>query len=493
MRQKIKNFLKRILPPPMRVFQREITRVLNAIAGVQKAIKTSREQTLSELQKNQQQLLSELASTRKQQEHILSELAGTRKQQEHILSELACIRKQQDHANTELKQQEQLVIDLYQKLSQQTLQNAQSINLLAQDTSVVKQLVENQGEELSVQVQRQGHRVIQKIDRIERRNKNLPVISVLIPVYNVESYLRQCLDSVVNQSLKNIEIICVNDGSTDGSGRILDEYASNDPRIKVIHKLDNEGLLLARKTAVECATGQYLLFVDSDDLIDLNLCAFAEEITKTEYADIIQFGAGVCDYSNNEKKVSWLRRALMPSDKRFSDSKVLTEAYVSRSYVTSLWGKLYKTELCKKAYADLPDTHCYVGEDIFTYFFLAHHAQSYKAIPTRAYYTYRHGLGVTNTETMPLEKFELYCSMAYFDRYIYDRLICESNDQSLQDSYTGMIRRLATDCCNIYAYRMQEQDKEAALKILVSHWADNDIADDVAQKILGFSLRQRLQ
>ena len=481
MLRKIKNFLKRILPPPMRVFCREITRVLDAVAGVNRSIKTTQDQTLGELrscQKNQQELLRELVGMRKQQEHILDELISIQRQQEEATAEL----------KNRIKQQDQLIAELYQKMSQHTQKNEESFDLLARDTSAVKELVENKGEELSDQIQRQGHRVIQKIDRINRHAQNLPIISVLIPVYNVEAYLRQCLDSIVNQSFKDIEIICVNDGSTDGSGQILDEYAEKDCRIKVIHKPNNEGLLLARKTAVEVAVGEYLLFVDSDDLIDLNLCAFAEEITRSEYADIIQFGAGVYDYANDEKKASWLRRVLMPSDKRFSAPEILTEAYVSRSYVTSLWGKLYKTELCKKAYADLPDTHCYVGEDIFTYFFLAHHAQSYKGIPTRAYYTYRHGLGVTNMETMPVEKFELYCNMAYFDRYIYDRLIHESNDQALKESYDGMVRRLATDCCNIYANRMKEKDKEAALKILVSHWADSAIANEVSQKILGFSL-----
>lgn len=465
MLQRIKNFLKKILPPPMNVFFREITRVLDAIAGVQKTVKASQEQ-------------------------IVRELHLSRKDQQMILSELADMRKQQEQKNTELvhiiRQQEQLITELCKELS---LHEA-AINRVAQDTDVLKQLVEKQSTELSGQVQRQGHRVIQKIDRLNRRAENLPIISVLIPVYNVEPYLRHCLDSVVQQSMKEIEIICVNDGSTDRSGSILDEYAGKDNRIKVIHKQKNEGLLLARKTAVEAAVGEYLLFVDSDDFIDLNLCAFAEEITRTEYADIIQFGAGVCDYSNNEKKVAWLRRALMPTDKEFSSSDVLKEAYVGRSYVTSLWGKLYKTDLCKKAYADLPDVHCYVGEDIFTYFFLAHYAQSYKGIPTRAYYTYRHGLGVTNTETMPLEKFELYCSMAKFDRYIYDRLIRETNDPALLESHTGMVRRIATDCCNIYAYRMQEEDKEAALQMLVSYWGDSAIADEAAQKILGFSLRQ---
>ena len=92
----------------------------------------------------------------------------------------------------------------------------------------------------------------------------MPKVSVIIPVYNVEKYLKQCLDSVVNQTLKDIEIICVNDGSTDNSLEILEEYAQKDNRIIIISQ-ENQGQSVARNIALEKATGEYVGFVDSDD------------------------------------------------------------------------------------------------------------------------------------------------------------------------------------------------------------------------------------
>ena len=89
---------------------------------------------------------------------------------------------------------------------------------------------------------------------------NNPKISVIVPVYNVEKYLSECLDSIINQTLKDIEIICVNDGSTDNSLSILKEYASKDNRIKIIDK-ENEGLGYTRKVGLDNATGDYILFV----------------------------------------------------------------------------------------------------------------------------------------------------------------------------------------------------------------------------------------
>ncbi len=107
-----------------------------------------------------------------------------------------------------------------------------------------------------------------------------PFLSVIIPIYNTEKYLRQCLDSVISQTYENMEIICIDDGSTDGSYKILDEYASRDFRIKLKHK-SNGGLVSARKLGVAEAKGKYIGFVDSDDWIDSKmyerLCGVALE------------------------------------------------------------------------------------------------------------------------------------------------------------------------------------------------------------------------
>lgn len=98
-------------------------------------------------------------------------------------------------------------------------------------------------------------------------NKNYAGLSVIIPVYNSEKYIAQCLDSIINQQYKNLEIICVNDGSTDNSGQILDEYALKDSRVKVIHKT-NGGASAARNIGIDIATMPVIAFVDSDDTIE---------------------------------------------------------------------------------------------------------------------------------------------------------------------------------------------------------------------------------
>lgn len=95
-------------------------------------------------------------------------------------------------------------------------------------------------------------------------------ISIIIPIYNVEQYLPQCLDSIINQTYKNLEIILINDGSTDNSGKICDNYAKVDNRIHVFHK-KNEGVSSARNLGLEKCTGDFIGFVDPDDFIELNM------------------------------------------------------------------------------------------------------------------------------------------------------------------------------------------------------------------------------
>ena len=97
----------------------------------------------------------------------------------------------------------------------------------------------------------------------------MPLISVIIPVYNVEKYLRECLDSVINQTYKNLEIICVNDCSTDSSPEILEEYAKKDRRIIIKKNPKNIGLGLTRNEGIKIASGEYIHCLDSDDWLEL--------------------------------------------------------------------------------------------------------------------------------------------------------------------------------------------------------------------------------
>jgi len=115
-----------------------------------------------------------------------------------------------------------------------------------------------------------------------------PKVTIILPVYNVEPYLRQCLDSVVNQTMREIQIICINDGSTDGSPAILEEYAAQDPRIEVYHQ-ENQGGGSARNAAYPHIRGKYAYFADPDDWLELDLCQQCWDKAEASESDCVVF------------------------------------------------------------------------------------------------------------------------------------------------------------------------------------------------------------
>ena len=156
-----------------------------------------------------------------------------------------------------------------------------------------------------------------------------PKISVIVPVYNVEKYLSECLDSIVNQTLKDIEIICVNDGSTDNSIFILREYASKDNRIKIIDK-ENEGLGYTRKVGLDNAKGEYILFCDSDDKY------VADDVFEKIYNEIKK--------NNSELMIFRFLYGDRNSDLLDNTNKSI----LIFNFYFSAWSKLYKKEFLDK-------------------------------------------------------------------------------------------------------------------------------------------------
>ncbi len=146
------------------------------------------------------------------------------------------------------------------------------------------------------------------------------LISIIIPVYNVGKYLGKCLDSVINQTYHNIEIICVNDGSTDNSYDILLEYAKKDSRIKVINQ-KNAGVSAARNTGLDTAAGKYIMFIDSDDWVDDNIC---EELYTALYKN--KSDASMCCYAREFKDHS-LNSEIFGDDYAFTGNSFKEEFF----------------------------------------------------------------------------------------------------------------------------------------------------------------------
>lgn len=169
------------------------------------------------------------------------------------------------------------------------------------------------------------------------------LVSVIVPVYNVENYLRQCLDSIVNQTLKNIEIICVDDSSTDRSKDILKEYSQKDKRIKVVTQ-PNKGAGAARNNGLSIATGKYLSFLDSDDFFEPDMLEAAYNKAEEDKADFVVFKSDqYYTEENRYAEVAWtLREKEIPPYTPFNHRQMTDNIF--KVFVGWAWDKLYNRE-----------------------------------------------------------------------------------------------------------------------------------------------------
>ena len=185
------------------------------------------------------------------------------------------------------------------------------------------------------------------------------LISIVIPVYKVEKYLEKCIQSVINQTYENLQIILVDDGSPDNCGKICDEYAKKDHRIEVIHK-SNGGLSDARNKGLEIAKGEYIGFVDSDDYIEADMYEVLYNLLKQYNADV-----SICNfYTVSQGKIS-IKNADNGINE-YNRIEILKEILLDKNIQSYAWNKLYKKELFDEIKYPIGKKY----EDIGTTFYL---------------------------------------------------------------------------------------------------------------------------
>lgn len=218
------------------------------------------------------------------------------------------------------------------------------------------------------------------------------LISVIVPVYNCERYLERCIESIIKQTYKNIEIILVNDGSTDNSGKICDLYAQKDSRVIVIHK-ENSGLPGARNVSIASARGKYIAFVDQDDFVKEDFVEILYDLVEANQADI-----AICAYDRgkaNEFPVSHNKTEVRVEN--YTAEEMLKNWHGKYKHQeTVAWNKLYRKEVFDKYNICYPDGWC-CGEDVYTTHQIV--AKATKIVITNEvlYYYFNNGSGIMST------------------------------------------------------------------------------------------------
>ena len=212
------------------------------------------------------------------------------------------------------------------------------------------------------------------------------LVSIIVPVYNVEKFLDKCIESIIKQTYKNIEILCINDGSTDGCSDILDKWGDKDERVKVIHK-ENGGLISVRRLGAKTANGEYLAFIDSDDYVKEDMIELLLKSALEAKSDIAVAGFETVD--ENGKPLQTIAPKYGVVDSKEALRALLCDDFLETG-LYPVWNKLYKTSLFDAL--SFPSGIFNLGEDQYLNLLLLKKADKVSFLPNLVYsYVQREG------------------------------------------------------------------------------------------------------
>lgn len=236
-----------------------------------------------------------------------------------------------------------------------------------------------------------------------------PAISIVVPAYNKEPYIKQCMDSLVNQTLKNIEIIVVDDASTDNTLQILRDYEKKDSRVKIIAKEHNCGRHVARKTGVQETIGDYVLFVDADDEIELKACEVLYSYAKNHTLDLLHFGVSIHPEGKADEDFAYSYDQMYAQNNGDQTGDNIIKSTFSSDFPHwTPWNvitALFKGDLVRNAFKKTVSTRLSKAEDAYEYFAIVAFAQTLKDLTAFRALKYHIGRGISGRSKISVEKF----------------------------------------------------------------------------------------
>lgn len=290
-----------------------------------------------------------------------------------------------------------------------------------------------------------------------------PKISIIVPVYNVALFLGKCIDSLIRQTFSAVEIIMINDGSTDGSGRICDEYAKRDPRVKVLHQA-NSGPAKARNEGLLLASGEYVMYVDADDWLDTQTCEKAIKVLLEQGADVV-FWDVIKAYDNQKRvkislfgemrvfedeSIRWLHRRMVGMIGKELVEPTKTDA------LNAAWGKLYRKDLLVDHHILFYDTQEIGSEDVLFNIHVFNAVEKAVYIPCFfSYYRQNNANSLTKNHKSTLFN-------KFLNLFSYIQLFID--EQSLPDDYQlALNNRIALSVINIFMSISNPNNEESSM------------------------------
>ena len=311
----------------------------------------------------------------------------------------------------------------------------------------------------------------------------MPLISVIVPIYKVEQYLKQCVESILSQTYTNLEVILVDDGSPDGCPDMCDEFAKEDARIVVIHK-ENGGLSDARNAGLDIASGEYIGFVDSDDFVASNMYEILVRAAQKNDADIV-----LCNYLQVDERgeqVSGAKVQLYAKNKTYEKIEFINEILQPYGgYYVVAWNKIYRRSVFENLRFPLGKQH----EDEYVFHYVVDNSRVIVSVEDSLYY-YRQRKGSIMDRGFSVKSMDY--GEALIDRYFFAkrkkyfkwkdmcayRLSCEfdkwkgdsSSDSTIRRKYEELRKKSKFLICEPAAWNYPEMTTKGKIFVRVEHF-----------------------
>ena len=300
------------------------------------------------------------------------------------------------------------------------------------------------------------------------------LLSLIVPVYNVSKYLPETLKSIRDQSLQDMEVLCIDDHSTDGSWDILVEAVSHDPRIRLLQQEKNMGVGLARKRAVSESKGKYIMFLDGDDALMNDACQKLVELMEKKPVDILHFGTTIKSESNISAEEEQNFNNFSKPHPHFIERPDLYNAcFHEHLFGFTLWNKIYKGNIVRKAFKNFPDVRMDIAEDLLVFFMITCFSKTYGFVDEK-FYVYNFGGGITGGKAITLKQMHQYAqqgdTLHYLDQFLAQHgwkekcsdarnWVCEnSSDAAIFNWLFGIGQAQATEAFNIIFPHFNSED-----------------------------------
>lgn len=331
-----------------------------------------------------------------------------------------------------------------------------------------------------------------------------PAISVVVPAYNKEPYIKQCMDSLVNQTLKNIEIIVVDDASTDNTLQILRDYEKKDSRVKIIAKDHNCGRHVARKTGVQETIGDYVLFVDADDEIELKACEVLYSYVTNNPADILHFGVSIHPEGKADEDFAYSYDQMYAQNNGDQiDDNIIKSTFSSDFPHWTPWNvitALFKGDLVRDAFKKTVSTRLSKAEDAYEYFVITAFAQTLKDLTAFRALKYHIGRGISGRSKIDVEKFtveqrsvkDVVSAVYDFANDFANDSTLKSRKQTVEEASRWFDNRGLKIVKDEFFTRLNVEDFEAAFNSVSKTWG-SERACSMLQKNLVYYLDQHVK